>query len=148
MRLLLSLLLLYSFFGCSLGLRNKIEPPYEDFVSSFEQTFHTKYFGSVRSYDNLREYGVLGLCRNYGFNNRKNIVFIDSRWWDGAGYDAREQMIFHELGHCVLNRKHEDSFIIRNATTIPKSIMYPVVFGELSIYKDNRDYYINELKGK
>lgn len=57
---------------------------------------------------------------------------------------SREQLIFHELGHCVLNREHTD---IKFASDNYKSIMKPTgeqLYGSVAaLYK--RSYYLDEL---
>jgi hypothetical protein len=53
----------------------------------------------------------------------------------------REELIFHEMGHCVLGRAHKS---IKTAEGIPASIMHPYRISN-SVYKEYRDQYLNEL---
>lgn len=69
-------------------------------------------------------------------------IEIDPVFWEEANDTEREVLIFHELGHCVLNRDHVEDII--EPYELPKSIMYPVIFD--SAYSDHRNYYVNELK--
>lgn len=102
-----------------------------------------------------------------------NIVFDDNIWWDwprrAVGYclfpglgakigiewqwwqnhtdpTKREQLIFHELGHCILNRWHEDSTILFSDNwERQKSIMHSRKWANYWYDKDLRAYYIKEL---
>lgn len=68
------------------------------------------------------------------------IVEISRNAWNRFSDESREQLIFHELGHCLLGR-HHTSDIWNN---IPKSIMNPIQFSDW-VYVPNRVYYLNEL---
>ena len=37
-----------------------------------------------------------------------NHVIIDPVYWKGYSDEAREALVFHELGHCILDRSHLD----------------------------------------
>ena len=50
--------------------------------------------------------GVIGQCAH---NDKKpNTVIIDKIYWASATELEKEFVVFHELGHCVLNREHTD----------------------------------------
>lgn len=73
-------------------------------------------------------------------------IYIDYKEWMQYSDLGKEQLVFHELGHCVLNRyKHDDTFIQIRGVLMPRSIMYPVVFGYTEAYEENREYYVKEL---
>jgi len=61
-------------------------------------------------------------------------VIIDRKRWDDASKTQRELLIFHELGHCILERDHVDH----------RSIMQPFLMRDVE-YKHDKLYYINEL---
>lgn len=84
---------------------------------------------------------IVGLCNR--LITPANIVF-DDKWWNDATFFQREQLVFHELGHCVLNRGHKDSKVITTLGEIPSSIMYDHVI-EPEIYVRHRNEYILEL---
>jgi hypothetical protein len=80
---------------------------------------------------------AVGECRIY--SNRRVIVILRAAW---DKYDSfkREELIFHELGHCVLNRKHcnyqdEHGYI---------SIMNESLLSS-DYYEENRDDLLEEL---
>jgi len=51
--------------------------------------------------------GVIGQCAHS--ETEENKVIIDQDYWATATDLEKEFVIFHELGHCVLNREHLDS---------------------------------------
>ena len=81
-------------------------------------------------------------------------ILISKKYWEGdtSEYD-KELTIYHELGHCLLNRAHYNPL---NKTfwskplqkNCPISIMYWKSYGSKDAYRcfhDNRDYYWREL---
>ena len=88
---------------------------------------------------------TVGLCTSYSEGLRK--IEIDPTFWAKSNPLTREQLIFHELGHCVLNLDHNSNMIdLHEAGQIPESIMYPYVFGDQPYYEEYRNYYLKELK--
>ena len=57
--------------------------------------------------ENIEQQGTLGQCKSYS-NSSKQIV-IDQPYWNKADQMEREYVVFHELGHCLLGRDHQDS---------------------------------------
>src|SRR6187397_2392333 len=47
--------------------------------------------------------GVIGECAHN--ENKPNEVIIDLIYWKGANDLEKEFVVFHELGHCALNRE-------------------------------------------
>tara|TARA_Y100000034_G_scaffold136409_1_gene212691 strand:- start:3729 stop:4340 length:612 start_codon:yes stop_codon:yes gene_type:complete len=72
-------------------------------------------------------------------NFKKNEILINKDEWAKSDYLEKEAILFHELGHCVLNRAHFHSF----ANERPISLMYPKFSRE--VYISKRSDYINEL---
>ena len=54
----------------------------------------------------IEESGVAGRCEHY--TNRPNAVLIDQSYWQKASELQKEYLVFHELGHCFLQRSHLD----------------------------------------
>ncbi len=50
---------------------------------------------------------VIGQCAHDP--TKPNTVIVDRIYWDTATDLEREFVVFHELGHCVLNREHLDA---------------------------------------
>lgn len=49
-----------------------------------------------------------GVCRNR-FGSSSNEIGIEKGFWEDSNESTREWLIFHELGHCVLGRDHDNS---------------------------------------
>ncbi|MEM8968008.1 MAG: hypothetical protein AAGE93_16435 [Bacteroidota bacterium] len=59
--------------------------------------------------DEIDENRVLGQC-NFGFRRfDSNRITIDETFWDRSSDRGREFVVFHELGHCFLNRGHREA---------------------------------------
>jgi hypothetical protein len=78
---------------------------------------------------------VVAVC---GHHNRE--IRVKRGQWAKLNKKQREEVILHELGHCVLNRKEHDEGVRANGK--PKSIMYKRVF---EIDDEDREYYLDEL---
>lgn len=95
----------------------------------------------VAEIDEIHERGVAGTCQ-YG-RNIANHVTIDKSFWNRSGYSSREFVVFHELGHCVLNRGHDESIDSKGRCL---SLMRSGTKGCIDAYGAvNRNYYLNEL---
>jgi hypothetical protein len=55
----------------------------------------------------IHEDGVAGSCK-FG-SHINNEVTIDKSFWNNSSDLYKEFVVFHELGHCVLLRDHEES---------------------------------------
>jgi len=85
--------------------------------------------------------GVAGHCK-YG-SHIDNEVTIDSPFWNSARAIDREFVVFHELGHCVLLRGHEESAHANGTCT---SLMRSGALECRDNYSANtRTAYLNEL---
>lgn len=69
-----------------------------------------------------------------------NTIEIDPKAWFRFDALDREQLVYHELGHCALNREHCNY----SNTWGPVSMMGSVMMFSYT-YSDNHDYYITEL---
>ena len=109
---------------------------------------YKRFYGEVKSpitFDNL-DNNIVGVC--YKYYNGFTEIRIDYNFWNNSTREAREQLILHELGHCELNRGHEDSFFNDNC---PVSAMKSSVFQSFHInncFIPNFDYYLEELEGR
>lgn len=84
---------------------------------------------------------LAGICRQVpGENDR---VAIDIGTWNSASFAFRETIVFHELGHCILDRDHLDA----QTDGICNSIMHSGLTG-CEIPLDDpvlREQYLDEL---
>lgn len=83
-----------------------------------------------------------------GYCNLKDAVLeiaIDKDYWDGADYEEQLSLVFHELGHCVLHRRHKDDRILVGGRRIPVSLMNSTQEDEQSYFLEHFDFYMDEL---
>jgi len=81
---------------------------------------------------------VIGICLPIPYNP---IVKIHRGFWNISGNEVREQLLFHELGHCLLNRWHNDKVVDGE----PVTLMHPFLNATEVVYSYKREYYIKEL---
>lgn len=102
---------------------------------------------------------VVGLCDKGTTTTKTNslgqrtkevdtpIISIKKSYFDSISPAERHELVFHELGHCILNLNHIDG--ISGSLFSPKylSVMNPTVFSGDS-YRKYFDYYMKQLFGK
>lgn len=89
----------------------------------------------------ISENNVAGSCR-FG-SHIDNEVTIDKTFWNSSSEIFREFVIFHELGHCVLLRDHDESVDARGHCL---SIMRSGLTNCRDTYSnENRATFIDEL---
>lgn len=136
-------------------------PYVESFIKdSMGSVTWKKLKGLVVIFEDIKEEGVIGQCSLF-FEKK---VTIDREWWDKNTNDAqRMQLIYHELGHCVLLRNHTEpanadySFfekvlfflgIFKRQYSLidgcEPSLMHPTMTS-LNCTLIHKEYYINEL---
>lgn len=81
---------------------------------------------------------VVGLCR---ITSNRIRIYLDKDAWERYDDVRREMLMFHELGHCVLDLDHNRSTML-NGT--PLSIMYPNLFSPYT-YNKYRPQYLDYL---
>ena len=91
----------------------------------------------------IAEQNVLGQCQYSRLNPRE--VTIDKTFWNRSSTLYKEFVVFHELGHCVLNLDHKEGKDNRGrCLSIMRSGLGDCVDAYNSV---NRDYYLDELFG-
>ncbi|MCB0515588.1 MAG: hypothetical protein R2798_09315 [Chitinophagales bacterium] len=88
-------------------------------------------------------YDAAGLC-HFGTQNDSPFIELDttSSNWQANEY-SREQLIFHELGHCILNRQHKETILPNEQyASIMKANGDPL-YASFNLFK--RTYYLDEL---
>ncbi len=98
-------------------------------------------FGPTNS---ITETGVCEIA-----TNETPRVTINQGIWNTLNNHDRQEVIFHELGHCVLRRRHQDGEVRNhdNSAWIAASIMYPYRIPGAT-YMANVDHYHGELFSK
>ncbi len=90
---------------------------------------------------NIETIGTLGQCKSYSDGSQQ--VIVDEQYWNRISDEEREYLVFHELGHCILKREHNDNKD-ENGNCI--SIMQSGTNGCKSEYSnENRTQLLNEL---
>lgn len=114
--------------------------------------------------------GIVGTCFYKSFV--KNEIWINKEWWNSKYRSPwqKAEVLFHELGHCVLNRPHTippiystgfrawfetflfDLGIFKKQKDYlkdgcPNSMMYPYTISTLCVML-HYDHYMNELFGR
>ena len=135
-------------FGCNSADDLETDPELEPYFDLFAEEA-LKYGISV-DYEARRIEGLIQDIPNASiqgqcFRNeeRPNKVVIDVNYWNNATEAEKEFIIFHELGHCFLEREHLDT---RNSDGTCVSIMHssPSVCS-FNLTDQNRKDYLNEL---
>lgn len=80
---------------------------------------------------------TVGECVKWTGTSYRQIV-IKKDYWDEASESEKINLIFHEFGHCDLDRNHDE--IENNGK--PESLMYPINYG---FAPQDFDFYVNEL---
>lgn len=81
-----------------------------------------------------------GLCRSWKGTPYREVFIDRSYWQNQASESEKVQLVFHELGHCDLDRSHKDGII--PGILYPVSIMNSYSF---SIPTSLQHYYFTEL---
>lgn len=145
MKLLSLILILILALGCNRPpvKRQQQNAAFSVYVQEFEKLSGRPVLIAM-NFGDVQEDGKSAICYSYGPNNIYNYIIFNESDWDVYGHFGREQLVFHELAHCILGRKHLNA---KNSQGEPLSIMYWQVFGDSGYYERNRNYYINELFG-
>lgn len=85
---------------------------------------------------------IVGLCtqRIYTYGPPELSIDVDIKFWSDADDLTREALIFHELGHCLLNREHNNDTL----NGVPVSLMHHSVVKSKD-FGVSYDAYIDEL---
>ncbi len=121
-----------------------LQPYFERFIEEAEERgldFSIEMEELQADIINIDQDGVLGQC-HYS-EQAPNIVEVDNQFWDRASDMEKEYVVFHELGHCVLGRDHNDA---RNNDGSCSSIMQSgLTTCRVTYNSSNRTSYLNEL---
>jgi hypothetical protein len=162
---LILLLCFVSLFGCSKNQfsnerRTHFEiAEFQDGFDLFEKEASAR--GKTINFHELQivfvEEGIPGICHLniqkesldgiFEYQKRIMLIRINRIFWRDAHDFKRERLLFHELGHCIFDKDHNDESASEPGLTgYPKSIMHhdansiPEV-----LYYQYRSYYMDEL---
>ena len=86
------------------------------------------------------EPGENGRCE-WDIFGHKTIVLKEA-YWQAIDENAREALLFHELGHCLFDRTHLNEQL--HGSAVPASLMHENTMRS-AVYVDNRNRYLDEL---
>ncbi len=137
-------------FSCSDEDSNspKIDPRAKEYVDLFYFEAEKRGLNLDKSKLTLQFTNELVLDdgREYGGRGWNHFVEISEKSWEGYDQYEREVLIFHELGHAILARRHFD---VTFNTGSPVSIMHSRVIGPFKMYRNEslykKEYYLDEL---
>ncbi len=157
------LLLILSFFLASCGGSNKkhiqhlegsrqfaaTDSTFKPFVDSFTSNARTYLskptfvVGDIPvNFGDTSNNEFDGVCNSYSDGSKE--VLIKKSWWDKASNHQKEVMIYHELGHCSLNRDHDGELLSKDDYEVKASIMNPTIPGSAH-YVQYKTSYLTEL---
>lgn len=136
----------------------QIDKDLQVYVTSFTEEarkrgIEIKYENLIMVFDSSSE-NLCGKCTKQPSEGQRTIrIKKDFLCWKGVPNQNREALVFHELGHCFLNRSHRDDLLPNKAEA---SLMNSNSYGPYQpcIYAINgddcdrtprRSYYIDEL---
>ena len=92
-------------------------------------------FGNIRVKKSDR---TVGYCARDPMGGM--VIKINISTWDDLGPYQKEELVFHEMAHCLIGREH-----CRKVDKVgPISIMFPQVLSE-AYYKEHREELVDEL---
>lgn len=101
---------------------------FEENVAVFE-SYYGHHIDTSIAFDSSLPHEVGARC--YSGENR---IGVNEYAWNHSPQGMHEEMILHELGHCVLNRDHTTEDSIMRASGIPGSA-----------FLSKHDFYLEEL---
>ena len=107
-------LVLYLFFiSCNKDDSQVIESELQAHFTNFESEANAHGLDidisaiGVNGYiQNIETRGTLGQCKSYSDGSQQ--VIVDEQYWNRISDNEREYLVFHELGHCILEKEHND----------------------------------------
>ncbi len=132
-------------FACSPEQLHSIDPEFDPYVD----LFFTE--AQKRGFNISRDDFTFSIAFGNGFRSgvcytRENRIVINKNYWHTLSELTKQYLIFHEMGHCILERPH-DNQVLANGEC--KSLMKGDEENECRFNIDNfniwREYYLDEL---
>ena len=160
-----SLLLLLTILSCQPRPQAEPEPKQysvpadvEPYVQAFrdiarQRNITIPFDNLVVTFGQTQNPDACGQCTRAAGKTPRITLKADDLCWKNANQQERETLVFHELGHCWLNRDHLDtrftngiytSLMNANDVTIYATCRYPIG-NDVCDKRPRRLYYLDEL---
>lgn len=137
-RSIIWLFLLYLTAGCDMPspAAKGVDPEFEEVLAEYQREKAQRTGEGVRAVAAVMvpdlEGNTVGQCRRWSNGDRE--IFIDQEFWNFATNSLREQLFFHEMGHCDLDLEHVQGLAIMSPSLIQDTF-----------YRDNRETLIDDM---
>lgn len=135
--ILLAFVLAFTLCGCqgdSVVFEPKIDAEFAPYIDDFRR-YYVGIWPPNLSIIYVRDISAAADCLGGSDIYSKKVIRIKQTAWLVMQNEQKRASIFHELGHCVLNRRHKTDGL---------SYMFPNIRTE-QFYLENKDALINEL---
>ena len=139
----------------TLNIPKEVQPFVDTFVAEAKKRgIDIKIDNLIVEFGNADGDFVCGRCKSLTIRQKYIVISTDFLCWKEAYEQAKESLVFHELGHCYLARMHK---ITKFASGDYASLMnpddvetysicqYPINGGLNCDKRSRRQYYIDEL---
>ena len=137
---------------------NELEPYITSFIQEAKvRGMEIEITNLIMEFSELENEDFCGECLSVANNlkvQRRIRISTISECWSGATTEAKESLLFHELGHCILNRiAHKEqrlpngdlaSLMNRRDKSLYESCVYNIGGGDCD-KRYRRQYYLDEL---
>jgi hypothetical protein len=127
-----------------------VESEFEDTVSQIQSEFekhgvHVPITATIQFGNPSLDSGNDRSIADCNQGSLGKVINVSRSYWDAASDLDRLYTLAHEIGHCVLGRKHITAWVTVNGKLIPSSIMFPYAQTASKYDSFARDYYFAEL---
>jgi hypothetical protein len=145
-KLFIVLIVVFSTLACTkdetVSVDAALQPLFENFATEAQKRGLNLDMGQYSGmFMELEENNVAAKCQTIS-NGTKRVV-VDQSFWNSASSLQREMVVFHELGHCVLNRAHLDD--ARTDGSCVSMMQSGLGLCKMSYTNANRSAYLDEL---
>lgn len=114
------------------------DPTFNEYIESFESYHKASVMDIPIGFSDL-EPKIAGVCYRTIYNGtmHPNYILIDRKYWPTMSEYQKTNLIFHELGHCALNREHVTP---DGVSLCPKSFMDPTIMSTDCLVQHFEDY--------
>jgi len=144
---LYSLFLFFLILSCEKEAMVQIDNELQTYIDQFEDEALNRGLDinlaetGIHAFIQGIEGAIVGQCQHK--EDEPNVILLDRNYWDNATEDEKVLIVFHELGHCVLKKEHNDQ---KDANGFCLSIMHSSSqVCKIDFSPTERDSYFDEL---